>query len=230
MPVRLVAEGVGAFVLTFVAAGADAAGRITAGEVSPLARALAPGLVVMALIYAIGDRSGAHFNPVVTLAFAIRRLFPLAWVVPYWLAQLGGAVVAGVALRILFGAAAEAGVNAPHIEAGAALALEVFLSLVLVTVILGTADRYQVIGPDAAIAVGATIALCGLVALPLEGASMNPARSLGPAIAAGQLGDTWLYVLGPLLGAAVAVGLTTFLHGPVSAADQKPREAARGKG
>lgn len=230
MPVRLVAEGLGAYVLTFVAAGADAAAQLTSGEVSPLARALAPGLVVMALIYAIGDRSGAHFNPVVTLAFTVRRLFPLPWLVPYWLAQLAGAVLAGVTLRILFGGAAEAGVSTPHLDIGVALVLEVILTVVLVSVILGTADRYEVVGPDAAIAVGATIALCGLVAGPLEGASMNPARSLGPAIATGQLGDAWLYVLGPVIGAAIAITLATFLHGPVSAAARKPREAARGKG
>jgi aquaporin Z len=230
MPVRLVAEGLGAYVLTFVAAGADAAAHVTSGEVSPLARALAPGLAVMALIYAIGDRSGAHFNPVVTLAFTVRRLFPLPWLLPYWLAQVAGAVLAGLTLRLLFGGAAEAGVSAPHIDLGAALGLEVLLTLILLTVILGTADRYQVVGPDAAIAVGATIALCGLVALPLEGASMNPARSLGPGIATGQLGDLWLYVVGPVIGGAVAVALATFLHGPVSAADPKPREAARGKG
>jgi aquaporin Z len=230
MAVRLAAEAIGAFALTFVAGGADAIARLTAGEVSPIARGVAPGLLVMALIYAIGDRSGAHFNPVVTLAFAIRRLFPPAWIVPYWLAQLAGAAAAGAALVVLFGPAASAAVSAPHIDPPVALALEVFLTALLVIVVLGTADRYQVIGPDAAIAVGATIALCGLVALPLEGASMNPARSFGPAVATGDLGDLWIYVVGPVIGGLVAVALATALHGRATPADAKPREAARGKG
>jgi aquaporin Z len=229
MPVRLAAEALGTFLLTFIAAGADAAARLTAGEVSPLARAAAPGLLVMALIYAMGDRSGAHFNPAVTLAFAVRRLFPLGWVAPYWAAQLVGAAAAGLTLAALFGGAAAAGVSSPHVEAATAVALEAILAALLVTVILATADRYQVIGPDAAIAVGATIALCGLVALPLEGASMNPARSFGPAVATGKLGDLWIYVLGPVVGAIVAVAIATVLHGPATPADREPRKAARGE-
>jgi aquaporin Z len=228
--VRLAAEAIGTFALTFVAAGADATARLSADQVSPLARALAPGLLVMALIYAIGDRSGAHFNPAVTLAFAARRLFPPRWVLPYWLAQLMGAVTAGFVLVALFGAgAAEAGVSTPHVDAGVAVALEVVLTAVLATVILGTADRYELIGPDAAIAVGATIALCGLVALPIEGASMNPARSLGPAIATGRLGDAWIYLVGPFLGGLIAVGIARLLHGPPTP-DGKAGEAARGEG
>jgi aquaporin Z len=229
MVVRLAAETIGAFALTFVAAGADTIARVTAGEVSPIARAVAPGLLVMAFIYAIGDRSGAHFNPAVTLAFTIRRLFPIAWVIPYWLAQLVGAAAAGGVLRVLFDGAASAGVSTPHIDAAVAVGVEVILTALLVMVILGTADRYQVIGPDAAIAVGATIALCGLVALPLEGASMNPARSFGPAIATGDLSDLWIYVVGPVIGAVVAIVIATVLHGPASSAESKPREAARGK-
>jgi len=230
LAVRLAAEAIGTFALTFVAAGADATARLSADQVSPLARALAPGLLVMALIYAIGDRSGAHFNPAVTLAFAARRLFPPRWVVPYWLAQLLGAVIAGAVLVALFGSiAAAAGVSTPHVDAGVALVLEVLLTAILVTVILGTADRYQLIGPDAAIAVGATIALCGLVALPIEGASMNPARSLGPAIASGKLEDVWIYLVGPAVGALIAVAIARFLHGP-PAPEGKAGEAARGEG
>ncbi len=228
LAVRLGAEAIGAFALTFVAAGADTAARMTLGDVTPLARAIAPGLLVMAFIYAIGDRSGAHFNPAVTLAFAVRRLFPIVWVVPYWLAQIGGAVVAGALLVGLFGSAAQAGVSTPHVPTATAVVLEAILTAILAIVILGTADRYRLIGTDAAIAVGATIALCGLVALPLDGASMNPARSLGPAIATLRLGDAWIYVLGPALGALLAVALAWWLHGPPP--DPESREAAAGKG
>lgn len=225
---RLGAEAIGTFALTFVAAGADVAANLTAGDVTPFARAIAPGLLVMAFIYAIGDRSGAHFNPAITLAFTLRRLFPLAWVVPYWLAQLGGALLAGVLLGVLFGTAAPAGVTQPHIDPAAALVLEIVLTSFLAVVILATADRFRLIGPNAAIAVGGTIALCGLVALPLEGASMNPARSLGPALATGHLDSVWIYVVGPLLGAVVAVMVAWFLHGPAPD-DDKAREAAAGR-
>jgi glycerol uptake facilitator-like aquaporin len=113
MTQRLGAEVLGAFALTFIAASADAGAVITADAVSPFARALAPGLVVMALIYAIGDRSGAHFNPAVTLAFTLRGLFPRGWVVPYWLAQLTGATLAGVTLVVLLGGSATAAVRHP---------------------------------------------------------------------------------------------------------------------
>ena len=211
---RLAGEFVGTFALVAIAAGADAAAALTNGDVTPAARAVAPALTVMALIYAIGDVSGAHFNPAVTAAFAMRRLFPARLVLPYWLAQLTGALVAAGVVRLLLGSAAGAAVSTPKaVTDGAALAIEIGLTAILVTVILGTADRHRVVGSDAALAVGATIALCGLVALPLEGASMNPARSIGPAVIAGQLQDLWIYVAGPLVGGAAAVLIAFALHG-----------------
>ena len=225
---RLVAEMIGTFALTFVAAGADTIASITNGEVTPAARAVAPGLLIMAFVYALGDTSGAHFNPVVTLGFALRRLFPPAWVPAYWLAQLTGAIAAALLLRALFGDAAAAGISTPHVSGPVAVVIEVVLAWLLLTVILGTADRARLIGPNAAIAVGATIALCGLVALPIEGASMNPARSLGPALVNGRLGDTWIYVVGPALGMAVAVAATWYLHG-AQPRDEKEIEAATGE-
>lgn len=157
----------------------------------------------------------------------MRRLFPATWVVPYWLAQVAGAGLAAALLVALFGGAADAGVNRPHVADGTAVVLELLLTAILATVILGTADRASLIGPNAAIAVGATIGLCGLIALPIEGASMNPARSLGPALANGELGVAWIYLLGPAAGSVVAVGIARFLHGPPDA-DGKPREAAQG--
>ncbi|HEY7132104.1 MAG TPA: aquaporin [Candidatus Limnocylindrales bacterium] len=227
-PRRLTAEVFGTFALVFVAAGADVAARLSGDEVSAAARAVAPALMVAALIYSIGDRSGAHFNPVVTLAFGLKRLVPAAWVPAYWLAQAIGAVGAALLLRLLFGAAIDAGVTRPKlVDASTAVVIEAVLTLLLVTVILGTADRFRVVGPNAALAVGATIALCGLVALPIEGASMNPARSLGPAVVAGDLGDLWVYVLGPAIGAAGAVVLTVFLHGTM--VRDGAEEAARGE-
>src|SRR5919198_4442028 len=116
-PRRLVAEVAGTFALTSVATGADIAASLTGGEVSAGARAVAPGLVVMALVYALGDTSGAHFNPAVTLAFTIRRLFPVPWLLAYWASQLCGAILAGVALALLFPTAAASAVSMPHVDA-----------------------------------------------------------------------------------------------------------------
>jgi aquaporin Z len=227
-PRRLVAEGFGTFALVFVAAGGDVMAAVSDGTVGTAARAVAPGLTVAALIYSIGDTSGAHFNPAVTLAFGLKRLVPATWLPAYWMAQLVGAVAAAALLRGLFGSFLDAGVTEPRlIDPAGAVAVEAILTLLLVTVILGTADRYRVVGPNAAVAVGATIAMCGLIALPIEGASMNPARSLGPALVAGHLEDAWIYIVGPMIGAAAAVALTTFLHGPVDG-DGKAEEAARG--
>ena len=226
-PQRLTAEAFGTFALVVAAAGADVTARVSAGAVSDAARAVAPALVVAALIYSIGDASGAHFNPVVTLAFGLKRLIPVAWLPAYWGAQLAGAVTAALVLRQLFGDALDAGLSRPKVVGdAAAVGLEAILTFLLVVVILGTADRFRVVGPNAALAVGATIAACGLIFLPIEGASMNPARTLGPALVAGDLGGTWIYILGPALGASAAVGLTLFLHGRPDVEGEA--EAARG--
>ena len=227
-PGRLLAEVLGTFALTTVAAGGDVAARMTAGQVTDMARAVAPGLLVMAFVYALGDVSGAHFNPAVTLGFALKRLFPVRWLVTYWVAQLAGALLAAAGLHVLFGGAADAGVSVSHVATGPALAIETFLSFLLLTVVLGTADRHRLVGPNAAIAVGATIALCGLIALPLTGASMNPARSSGPAVAVGRIGDLWIYWLGPMLGALLAVGFTAAVHGETPR-DHEQVEAAVGR-
>jgi aquaporin Z len=226
---RIAAEALGTFALVFVAVGGDAAGRLTGGDVGTAARAVAPGLLIAALIYALGDVSGAHYNPAVSLAFAARRLFPIAWLVPYWLAQLGGAILGAEAVRLLFGEAVAAGVSEPHlVTVGAAVVIETVLTCLLVSVILGTADRSRIVGPDAALAVGATIALCGLIASPIEGASMNPARSIGPAVVTGRLDDLWIYLVGPIVGGLLAVGIAWLLHGPPPA-DEKAAEAAQGE-
>jgi aquaporin Z len=227
-PRRLAAEAFGTFALVFVAVGGDAMATISGGDVSVAARAVAPALMVAALIYAIGDVSGAHLNPAVSLAFSLKRLFPAGWLVPYWAAQLVGAVGAALLIRWLFGDAVRAGVTTPHVPDGTAVVLEAVLTLLLVAVILGTADRHRIVGPDAAIAVGATIALCGLIALPIDGASMNPARSFGPAVVTGDLGDLWIYVIGPVLGACVAVPIMWFLHGS-KGSDGTATEAAQGE-
>jgi MIP family channel proteins len=224
---RLAAEAFGTAALVFVAVGADAAAATT-GQIGTAARAVAPALMVAALIYAIGDASGAHFNPVVTAAFAVKRLFPLDLVPLYWLAQVVGAIAGALVVQALLGPAVAAGVSTPHVPVANALGIETVLTLLLVTVILGTADRHRIVGSNAALAVGATIALCGLVALPLDGASMNPARSLGPAVVTGQISDLWIYVIGPFLGAALALLVNAVLHRSTDD-DPEARRAARGE-
>jgi aquaporin Z len=227
---RLLAEMVGAFGLTAVASIGDVAGFLTGGEVSPIARAIAPGFFVLAMIYATGDVSGLHINPAVTLGFAVKRLFPARWLPTYWMAQLVGALAAGALVVVLFGNdPATHAVTQPHgIEPLVALALEIFLTWALVTVILGTADRAHLVGPNAALAVGATIALCGLIALPLEGASMNPARSTGPAVMTGDIAELWIYWVGPMIGALIAVAFMSIVHAEQHDED-KAVEAAAGK-
>lgn len=225
---RLAAEVVGTFALVFVAVGGDAMASLAGAQISTLARAVAPGLMVGALIYAIGDVSGAHFNPVVTTAFALKRLFPPRLIPGYWLAQLVGGLAAAMVVDRLVPLGASAGVSTPHVDAAVAVSIEAILTFLLLTVILGTADRARIVGPDAALAVAATISLAGMIALPIEGASMNPVRSLAPALVAGQTNDVWIYILGPAIGGLIAVAVNLFLHGP-GASDAKAKDAAQGE-
>jgi aquaporin Z len=210
---RLLAELLGTFALTFVAAGGEVVAVISGGEVSQAARAVAPGLLVMAMIYTLGNESGAHFNPVVTLAFALRHDFPWIRLPSYWIAQFVGAVLAALLLRALFGLTAHVGATLPHHGTIQALIMEIVLTFLLLTVILGTATNHKLTGHNAAIAVGGTIALAGLFAAPISGASMNPFRSLGPYLVSGQLAEAWIYLVGPLVGTLLAVAVAWLLRG-----------------
>jgi aquaporin Z len=172
-------------------------------------------LAVSAVIYFMGAVSGAHINPAVTLAFAARGNFPWARVPGYLIAQIVGGLAAAYFLRVLVGNTGELGASLPaHVSIAAALALEVVLTAGLVNTILGTASGARNIGPNGALAVGFYVALSGIWAGPLEGASMNPIRSLAPDLVRGDLSTTWIYVVGPLIGAAIAVGLEWILKGP----------------
>ena len=230
LPRALLAEVVGAFALTAVAAGGEVIAAIAGeNEVGRPARAVAPGLVVMALIFAESDVSGAHFNPAVTLSFALRGGFPWVRAPAYWLAQMGGAVLAAVMLLFTFGSVRDLGANQPHYGIGPSLVMEIFLTGLLITVILGTANRKGTVGANAALAVGGTIALAGLIGSPISGASMNPARSLGPALVSGALSDVWLYVVGPLAGALIAVLLIWLLNGPPNWEEAEAESGSDGK-
>jgi aquaporin Z len=217
---RLLAEFGGTFFLVLVAAGAGVVNAVSHGQVGRAAAVTAPGLMVLGLIYTIGETSGAHVNPAVTVAFAARGNFPWRRVPGYLLAQFAGATAAAWLLRGLFGTAGGLGGTVPGrgIGGSTALVIEAILTFGLVTVILGTASGARNVGHNAAIAVGGYVALAGLWASPVSGASMNPARSLGPALAGGGLGRSWIYIAGPLAGALLAVALAWALRGPPSSA------------
>lgn len=224
---RLFAEALGTFLLTLVAAGAPTIGAATGHPISDVAAAIAPGLVVIALIYTMGDVSGAHLNPVVTLAFSIRADFPWRRVPGYMASQFVGAICAAVLLRLLFGDVGGLGATIPAagVSPLVAVVMELTLTCLLVTVILGTAHDTRLVGHNAALAVGATVALCGLFAGPVTGASMNPARSFGSALLANTLGPMWIYLIGPTLGALLATGIAWILHGHTT---ESARKAAGG--
>jgi aquaporin Z len=213
---RLFSELFGTFLLVTVGVGGGLVNARFAGSVPGPARAVAPALMVMAVILFMGSVSGAHLNPVVSLAFALRGNFPWRRVPSYALVQFAGAVLATLMLRGLIGAHGSAGLTlpGPGISATSALLWEVLLTTGLVSVVLGTASGAQQLGPVAAFGVGSYIALAGLVAGPVTGASMNPARSLGPALVLDNWTAWWAYVAGPAIGAVIAVGIAWILRGP----------------
>jgi len=214
---RLFAEALGTFFLVTVAAGGGMVNARFGGDAVPAAaRVVAPALMVMAVILFMGTVSGAHLNPAVTVAFALRGNFPWRRVPAYIVAQLAGAVLAVLLLWALIGRHGSAGLTlpGPGVSAATTMTWEALLTAGLVSVILGTASGAQQIGPFAAIGVGGYIALAGLFGAPVSGASMNPARSLGPALVLGDWTAWWAYLAGPMAGAVIAVGCAWILRGP----------------
>lgn len=228
LAIRVIIEFLGTALLITVAAGAGVINRYAGGNpISRTAAVVAPGALVMALIYAWGPLSGLHINPAVTLAFTGRRVFRASWAPPYIAAQFAGAVLAALFLQLMFSHVA-AGSNYPISKPGGdwkSFVMEIVLTTILVSVILNTATGYRSIGHNAALAVGATIALLGLFASPISGASMNPARTLGPDIVANDFTGWWVYAFGPLIGAAIAVMLIGLVRG---LPDKEERAAAEG--
>jgi aquaporin NIP len=206
MPLRqaLVGEFMGTFFLVFAGTGAIIV-DVQTRSVTHVGVALVFGLVVAALVYALAHVSGAHFNPAVTIGFWTAGEFPAARVPPYIAAQLLGALTASSMLRLLFGMSGSLGATVPNGGAGTSFWLEVAMTCLLVFVIMGSAVHGRATKSFAGIAIGSVIALDALFGGPISGASMNPARSLGPAIVAGLWQDQWLYVLAPIAGAILAV-------------------------
>jgi aquaporin Z len=225
--IRLIVEFLGSAMLVTVAAGAGVIDRYAGGNQVPRAAAVAaPGALIVALIYAWGPLSGVHLNPAVTLAFSARRVFDWAWAGPYVIVQFGGALLASLFLQLIYGHVS-AGGNYPIDRPGGdwrALVMEIILTTILITVILNTATGYRNIGHNAALAVGATIIADGLFAGPISGASMNPARTLAPDIVANDYTGWWVYIAGPLVGAAIAVALIDLLRGSPTSGEEASAE------
>ncbi|PQV65150.1 aquaporin Z [Abditibacterium utsteinense] len=209
-------EFFGTFALIFCGTGAVIIDGATNGAVSHAGIALTFGLVVMALIYTFGEVSGAHFNPAVTLAFWAAKRFEAQKILPYFAAQFGGAIAASLLLKLMFPAPTNLGATMPRGSALQSLLLEIVLTWFLMLVILSVSSGAKEKGITAGIAIGAVVGLEAMFAGPISGASMNPARSLAPALVSLQFHDLWIYFLGPILGALLAVPTRLLTQFPTS--------------
>ncbi len=218
----LVAEAVGTFALMFAGAGAVMVDAKT-HQLGHVGVSLVFGLVIMAMIYAVGHVSGAHFNGAVTFAFALSRHFPWRRAGGYWAAQLTGAVAAAAVLRASLGDIAHVGATLPSGSQRQSFFWELVLTAILMFVIMAVATDTRAVGEAAAIAIGGTIGLDALVGGPISGASMNPMRSMGPAFLSGDLHALWLYIVAPVIGASLGALLYQFVRGEAAASARSGR-------
>jgi MIP family channel proteins len=201
---RALAEGLAAFALVFAGCGAIVTDAVRGGPLGSVGISLVFGLVIMVMVYGTGHLSGAHINPAVTIAFTLTRHFSPRDAVAYIAAQVAGALVAAFLLLVLWPSApVMLGATVPSVGAGSAFVYEALMTAFLMFVIMAVATDTRAVGSGAAIAIGGTVGLDALFGGALTGASMNPARSLGPAIASGQFHDLWIYLVAPVVGAAL---------------------------
>jgi MIP family channel proteins len=216
---RAAAEGLAAFALVFAGCGAIVANEVYADSLGSVGVSLAFGLVIMVMVYATGHLSGAHINPAVTLAFTATRHFPARDAVAYIAAQLLGATLGALCLLAVWtDGPASLGATVPSVGAGSAVLYEALLTAFLMFVIMAVATDTRAVGAAAAIAIGGTVGLDALFGGPVTGASMNPARSFGPALASGEWHDIWIYVVGPVLGAGLGALAYQLVRGEARAA------------
>lgn len=209
---RYIAELIGTFALVFVGTGAIVVNDTQGGAVTHVGIAISFGLVIMVMIYSLGELSGAHFNPAVTVAFAVVGKFPVAEIAPYIISQLVGALLASSLLRVLLPPHPNLGATLPSIPEPSAFVMEIVLTFFVMFVIANVALGSKVQGQAAGLAIGGTVMLCAMFAGPVTGASMNPARSLAPAIVSGAWRGIWLYLTAPFAGAALAAVIWQWLH------------------
>jgi aquaporin NIP len=208
----LTAEALGTFALVFAGAGAVMVDAKT-HELGHVGVAITFGLVIMAMIYAVGHVSGAHFNGAVTFAFAVTRHFPWPRAAAYWAAQLLGAIAAAAVLRASLGDVAHVGATLPSGSDMQSFFWEIVLTAILMFVIMAVATDTRAVGEAAAIAIGGTIGLDAMFGGPISGASMNPMRSMGPAFVSGDLNALWIYIVAPVVGASIGALLYQFVRG-----------------
>jgi MIP family channel proteins len=220
----LVAEAIGTFALVFAGCGAIMVDAKT-HQLGHVGVAITFGLVILFGIYAVGHISGAHFNPGVTFAFALSRHFPWPRALGYWGAQLTGALAAAALLRASLGNVADVGATLPSGSQGLSFLWELVLTFFLMFVIMAVATDTRAVGEAAAIAVGGTVLLDAMFGGPISGASMNPARSIGPALVSGNLHALWLYIVAPICGASLAALAYRFVRGEHADRPPEPAEA-----
>lgn len=208
-----IAETVGTFSMVFAGCGAIVVNDLYNGALGHIGVSLVFGLIIMAMIYAMGNISGAHFNPAVTIGFLFAGRLDKSAVLPYISSQLAGAILAAGVLRLLFPEHSNLGATAPSGSWVQAFFMEVILSFILMLVILNVSTGHMEKGIMAGVAVGGTIALDAMVGGPVSGASMNPARSLGPALLSWQLSDVWLYMIAPVVGTVLAYPSCKWIQG-----------------
>ena len=216
---RCYAEFFGTFILVFVGTGAIVINDVSGGAISHVGIAICFGLVVMAMIHTLGEISGAHINPAVTIAFWLAKRFPGREILPYALAQLGGALAASAVLCLMFSEHQTLGATLPAGSALQSLVLEIILTFILMFVIINVSVGSREQGLLAGITIGAVVGFEAMFAGPISGASMNPARSIGPALLSGQLHSLWIYIIGPVLGAALAIITCRLIQWPGCCAD-----------
>jgi len=209
---KLAAEAFGTFALVFAGTGAIVVNEATGGTVSHVGISLTFGLIVLAMIYSLGDVSGCHLNPAITLGFYAARRFESRLVIPYIFCQCLGAIGASVAIRMMFPGNGTLGATLPAGDAGQAFVLELVLTLILMFVVLSVSTGSKEKGVLAGVAVGSVIALEALIGGPISGASMNPARSLAPAIVSTRFDSLWIYLVAPTLGAFSSVLACKCVH------------------